>query len=440
MTTFEFAMIPIYDIITEKRHRKDYGDIQDLASSIKSEGLINPIAIKPLDGKYKLLAGGRRLTAMMLLEWPEVPCHIYPEDTDDLTAETIELNENIKRKSLTWAEEVEAVQRIHNLYVAKYGQKVQKSPDAPGHSMRDTAKMLNLSPTQVSDDIAIADSLKLIPELKDCKNKSEASRVLEKIKTNAVIKELADRITSGNVSIDDKKKALISKYVIGDFFDGVAKLPAEHFHLIECDPPYGVDYSTNDRGVGDRAATTRDYNEVEAHKYQEFLDRLIKECYRVLSPTGWMIFWYADDPWGEVVYQALVSNGFIVPRYHPMWYKGSGQTLNPDKRLAGDYASFFYCRKGNAAIAKPGHGLVFECPPLPPNKKVHPTERPVELLQDILTTFATPGSRVLIPFLGSGATMLAAINATMDPIGFELSQQFKDAFTVRVQQSTYGSF
>jgi site-specific DNA-methyltransferase (adenine-specific) len=93
---------------------------------------------------------------------------------------------------------------------------------------------------------------------------------------------------------------------------------------------------------------------------------------------------------------------------------------------------FFYAWKGQPALNKAGASNEFRCSPVLAQQKTHPTERPVQLMKDIYDTFAFPGSRVLIPFLGSGNGILAANELGMSPIGFELSKGYKDSFLIKV--------
>jgi DNA modification methylase len=53
-------------------------------------------------------------------------------------------------------------------------------------------------------------------------------------------------------------------------------------------------------------------------------------------------------------------------------------------------------------------------------------------MRDIYETFAFQGSRVLIPFLGSGVGLLAAHSLGMTGVGFELTKSYRDSFLVRV--------
>jgi DNA modification methylase len=56
------------------------------------------------------------------------------------------------------------------------------------------------------------------------------------------------------------------------------------------------------------------------------------------------------------------------------------------------------------------------------------------MMEEILSTFVWKGARVMVPFLGSGNTMLAAHNLEMTSFGFELSKSYKDSFLVRVHK------
>ncbi len=68
-------------------------------------------------------------------------------------------------------------------------------------------------------------------------------------------------------------------------------------------------------------------------------------------------------------------------------------------------------------------------------RKIHPTERPVELIKEILYTFAMPETAVLSPFLGSGNTILAADALGLPCVGYELSEVYYNAFVNRVNSN-----
>ena len=97
-------------------------------------------------------------------------------------------------------------------------------------------------------------------------------------------------------------------------------------------------------------------------------------------------------------------------------------------------------RKGNPHLVKQGRNNWFMYHNLAGKAKYHPTQKPILLMQDIYSIFLKPGSSILIPFLGSGAGVLAANNLGMNAFGYDLSKQYKDEFTRRVLEGTLGQY
>jgi DNA modification methylase len=159
-----------------------------------------------------------------------------------------------------------------------------------------------------------------------------------------------------------------------------------------------------------------------------------------MSAHSWLVCWYAKEPWQEVVYQLIKDAGFDCKRIAGLWVKPNGQTNCPERYLANAYEPFYYASKGHPAIIRQGRSNVFTFNPVAPTRKIHPTERPVELIQDILSTFAWPGARVIIPCLGSGNTLLACSNLKLQAFGFDLAEKYKDAFTLKVSEGTPGLY
>lgn len=94
--------------------RLDFSEqsLRELADSIASYGVIQPLTVRPGDGEnqYELIAGERRLRAVKLLNYPEVPVII--KDLDDQEMAEIALIENLQRKDLSFLEEAEAYKKL----------------------------------------------------------------------------------------------------------------------------------------------------------------------------------------------------------------------------------------------------------------------------------------------------------------------------------------
>ncbi len=439
----KLGLISVNKIDLGNRAREDYKDLDSLAQSINDRELINPIAISihpDIKDRYLLAAGGRRLAAFKLLEHDEIPCRIYDHVLTELELFSIELEENIKREDLEYDEECKLKKKIYETQIEIHGEKTSTSPEAPGVSMRDTARLLGISHTKLSDDIALAKAMEAYPDLQldECKNRQEAMKLKAKAEDAVVRQELAKQAEIVLGKEDTFRSRMADAYIVNDFFEGVKKIPDSTMDLIEIDPPYAINLGAQKKVNKDVNVSNYDYGEdgyeeVTAEDYPEFMRKTLQNCYRVASPNSWLICWHAWD-WGRDIFGWLIEAGFDSIRIPGVWRKKTGQSNNPTIRLANCNEPFFYAWKGSPALARPGMTNGFDYDPVSPQRKIRPTERPLDLMNDILTTFAIEGSRVLVPFAGSGNTMISAAGNKMIPIGFDLTKQFKESYILRVKE------
>lgn len=427
-TEAQVAIVALTAITEGSRRREDYGDMEELVSSIKEKGLIMPLAVCLTDdGKYQLLAGGRRFQALKHIGVPTVPVRIYPEQLSDLERRAIELEENIKRKNLSWQEEVTLCQEIHNLEIAIHGKKISTSPDAPGHSLRDTAKLVNESPAGISKKLKVARAMEEFPDMgwEKCKTQQDAEKLLKKVTRHIVRDDLAAE-AEASYGDESVKSRLAKCYIVKDFLKGLDDLPDGAFNLVEIDPPYAIDLTKQKKEYNYEG-----YNEIAMDDYEGFMLKVLQGCYQKMSPNSWLILWFGPDPWFEVMHKLLIEAGFQTTRMVGIWNKKAGQSLMPTRRLANSYEMFYYASKGTPDLAKPGRSNVFEFT-TSSQGKFHPTQRPVAMYEELLGTFAQPNARVLIPFAGSGSAMVAAAKLNMHPIGYDLTHQYKQEFIIRL--------
>jgi ParB family transcriptional regulator, chromosome partitioning protein len=111
-----FDEIRIGSIIEPELKVREYqGGLAGLVASILRQGLLEPILVRPKDGKFELVAGSRRLGACKLLGWRKIPCQVV--QLDDKEALEVAISENVARKSLDALEEARAFEK----YVKKFG-------------------------------------------------------------------------------------------------------------------------------------------------------------------------------------------------------------------------------------------------------------------------------------------------------------------------------
>ena len=427
----EVSMIPLSTITITDRARKEMGDLEGIEQSIKDRGLISPLAVKRGDnGTYTLLAGERRYLVLEKNKVETVPVRVFPPDISDLEMKSIELAENFYRKEFEFWEQDNLLRQIHELHQQIHGV-AAPGPGQSGWTLKDTAALAGVTDASVSTAIKRSEARDAFPELfAECKTQKDASKIIKKM-DEMITKEIIAKKLESN--LDDNKLTKLSKcFIINDFFTGISKVPDGVFHLVEIDPPYAIDLNKLKKTDGESIYVQNQYNEVDIADYQSFISRTFKECYRTMADHAWLLCWFAPEPFFELIFKELINAGFSTTRMVGIWGKGFGQAKRPEIHLANSYEMFFYAWKGRPALNKQGRANLFTFSPVPPQQKIHPTERPIELMREIYDTFAFPGSRVLIPFLGSGNGIIAADQLGMSPIGFELSKSYRDSFLVKL--------
>lgn len=409
--------VPLKSIKIGERFRKEYGDVDSLAESIKTYGLLAPIVV---DRRLNLIAGGRRYEACSRAQLAQVPVIIKTLD-GEIDLREIELIENIHRKDLEWQERAALEKRIHELSLSKN----------KNHTQRDTGTLLGHTPGTTNRRLQIAEALEIIPDLAKCKTEDDAFKMLKKAKERIVVTALRSKIENAQAF-----KWAKDHYRIGDALVEMEKLAKEKsiagVDFLEVDPPYAVDLKNIKRSKEKGENNTKEYNEISEKEYPAFLERAAAAAFRILKQDRWAIWWFGQT-WQYEVEDALTKAGFTVRRIPAIWTKGgSGQNNQPDSNLSNTYETFFACAKGNPLLHKPGRSNVFSYSPVPPADKIHPTERPLDLISDILDTFMFPGGVVCVPFLGSGTTLRAAYVSSRTGFGWDLSNEYKERFLARV--------
>jgi len=134
--------LPIGDLQPGKyqpRTRMDPGSLEDLAASIRAQGLIQPISVRSVgNGRYEIIAGERRWRAAQIAGLTEVPVLI--REIPDDAALAMSLIENIQREDLNPLEEAAGIQRL----IDEFGMTHQQAAEAVGRSRSAASNLLRL--------------------------------------------------------------------------------------------------------------------------------------------------------------------------------------------------------------------------------------------------------------------------------------------------------
>jgi ParB family chromosome partitioning protein len=149
--TSELQKIPVEYLQPGKyQPRKDMSPdaLEELASSIRSQGIIQPIVVRKIaDHLFEIIAGERRWRAAQLAELDVIPCII--KDVPDEAAVAIALIENIQREDLNAMEEAQALDRL----MIEFELTHQEVAEAVGKSRTTVTNLLRLN--NLNDDVKL---------------------------------------------------------------------------------------------------------------------------------------------------------------------------------------------------------------------------------------------------------------------------------------------
>ena len=136
------SSLPLSELVPgvyQPRTRMDEGALYELAESIKAQGIMQPILVRPIgEGRYEIIAGERRSRAAKLAGLTEVP--VLVKDVPDEAAAAMALIENIQREDLNPLEEAQGLQRL----TAEFGLTHEQAAQAVGRSRSAASNLLRL--------------------------------------------------------------------------------------------------------------------------------------------------------------------------------------------------------------------------------------------------------------------------------------------------------
>jgi len=127
----------------------DETELEQLAQSIQSHGLLSPIAVRQAGERYQIIAGERRFRAALRLGWSEMPVQVY--EADDRQMAELALTENIQRKDLNAIEKATSFAN----YLETYGgthEELAKRLEVQRSTVTNLIRLLML-PKQIQDAV-----------------------------------------------------------------------------------------------------------------------------------------------------------------------------------------------------------------------------------------------------------------------------------------------
>ncbi len=407
-------MIPIEEVrVLPERQRSDMGDIEELAKSIANAGLINPIVV---DENNVLIAGERRLRACKALGMDMIETRLLSNLTE-IEKELIELEENAKRKNLTWQEHTDAVYRYCEM----------RRNEEPGISVVELALELGVSKSKLSEDLNIAQAVKDDNNIAGLDKRGSALKAMAKNKMRDQREALNALDLSSSPAPTQSKEVVRGpcELLNEDFLKWIHTYEGLPFDFIHCDFPYGIEIDKS----GDQLSSEHQ------SQYSDSFDiftRLILGLSEardmgIIAPNSHLMFWCATKYLQET--RVLLQDaGFTVKHTPLIWHKSDGKGVSPNPYYDARhvYETALIATVGDRHIRR----VVDDVYAGPVSNKWHRNEKPFYILMHFFNMFVKRGeTRMLDPTCGSASSVKAArINQSKYALGLEIDPAiYKDA-------------
>lgn len=415
--------IPIKDITINKtdkntkRFRKDFGNVIELSESLKDVGQLHPLVVSEHcfeHKKYILIAGERRLRAAIYLGWTEIEVTLKKNVSNTL-AKKMELEENVMRKDISWEEQIDALQQIHELKLVECGQATRTKE---GWSIEKTAKAIGASVGMVSQDIKLAKQLKDNPKLRrKVKNLNKAS-ARKVVNQELAAEALRVVMKNKNVNIKFDFKNLPCEV-------GIKEIASNSIHCLITDPPFALDkIATVGGGKGDVGLqyNTTESNVSTERELTRIYDILIPELHRILV-RGAHFYMFLGMGWYTRLVKLFRESGFAVDDQPIIWDKGRTSLPSRGAHYMSKYEAILFGHKPpqDRMVLKPTPN-VLSIQTINPSSRIHPLQKPFELLKILIENSTSSGETVLDLFVGSGSTLSAAQKLGRNSKGFEMDE------------------
>ena len=223
--------------------------------------------------------------------------------------------------------------------------------------------------------------------------------------------------------------------MVSDYRDFMGSLSVGSVDLILTDPPYCISKKTGFKGVVNgekRFAVSMDFGEWDQTEID--LESMATGFYKSLRRGGTAIVWY--DLWkvGKLK-DAMEIVGFKMLR-QIIWQKTNPVPLNQKATYLSNSREMAIV---GVKVGKPTFNSkydtgVYEYPiPRHKGKRIHPTQKPLQMFEDLIQKHSDIDDLVVDPFLGSGTTGVAAVKNFRRFMGCDIDPQYVEAAHRRIQ-------
>lgn len=228
----------------------------------------------------------------------------------------------------------------------------------------------------------------------------------------------------------------LNKIYNRDCLEGMKQLEEQSVDVIIADPPYQISKPSQFSTLKDRT------NQRTGTYFGEWDDNFdnqpwIKESFRVIKKGGSLLV-FNDLKKISIIIDIAIQNGYLY-KDTIIWNKSNPMPRNRDRRYVQDIEVVLW-------FIKPGGKWIFNrqeenyesCIKRFPSesgggyKRIHPTQKPLKLIENLMKIHSNENQIILDPFMGSATTAIAAINLNRIYIGFEIGEKYYKSSVRRI--------
>lgn len=223
-----------------------------------------------------------------------------------------------------------------------------------------------------------------------------------------------------------------------DCFSVLRTMPDDTIDLILTDPPYLISRKTNfSNGGGNEKKFGSIKMDFGGWDNEEFdMKTIIAHYKRILRYGGTMIIFF-DIFKMQSIYNIAVAMGFRQPRIG-IWDKANAVPINASINYLSNCREYFISfTKGKKKVFNSYYDKAYYSFPIVSGRErtMHPTQKPIRLMEELIKVNSNKGDVVLDSFMGSGTTGVAAINMLRKFIGIELNPEYYSIAKARIDES-----
>jgi site-specific DNA-methyltransferase (adenine-specific) len=206
----------------------------------------------------------------------------------------------------------------------------------------------------------------------------------------------------------------------GDCLELMKDIPDKSIDMILTDPPYAINLTPQ------RDTSKFKNTKVLNDNTLDWLPKMVEECYRI-SKNVVLVFcgWQNIDKFKIELEKKFTIKNILV--WDKDWFR-MGNNYRPNYELC------LLCCKTNITTKSNNKSNILKYRRISPQKLLHSCEKPIPLLEDLITELSNPQDTILDCFMGSGSTGVACKHTNRRFIGIELDDNYFEIAKKRIEE------